>query len=483
MDRLLAHRTLGDMPREELAWILARGELRTYSPGAVVSPKGVMAKSMMIVLRGHIVIRADRGAGSLKVFEWREGDVAGGLPYSRGGKPPGDGVAEEETESFELPRERFPEMIRECPAVTTRLVHVMLDRARAFTSSDLRDEKLISLGKLAAGLAHELNNPAAAARRAARVLAESQVAADDAARRLGAARLDEAQLAALDVVRERCRGRDEGLVRSALERSDREEAIGEWLTAHGAGIACAAPLAGTAMTLQDLDTLADAIPGTALDAALQWLAASCSVRSLAGAVETSAVRISELVTAVKGFTFMDHAPTVEPVDIRRGIADAITMLGAKVRAKGAEVSVDHAPDLPLALAVGAELNQVWLNLLDNALDAIAPRGSVRIESRHELGRVVVEVIDNGAGIPAESLWRIFEPFYTTKQVGQGTGLGLDIVRRLLQRQDGGIEAESGLGRTVFRVWLPATDAGGAAEGGAAEPRPQRASAMIGPHSD
>jgi signal transduction histidine kinase len=463
-----------------LEWLLARGEFRHYALGAVLNAKMTPATAMVVLLEGHVTIRVNRGTGAHKIVEWRAGDVTGALPYSRGGKPPDDAVADEHCETFEVPREIFPEMIRECPMLTARLVHVMLDRVRVFTSADLRDEKLVALGKLAAGLAHELNNPASAATRAAKGLAEAQLAADAAARRLGALRLNAQQLAALDSVADACRGDGSAPHRTALERSDREEELSAWLKRHRGNESCVVPLAETSITLEDLDALAAVITGAELDAALCWLATGCASRALAGAVEISASRISEIVNAVKGFTYMDQAPNAVSVDLRRGIQDAITMLNAKVRAKAADIAVELPADLPAVRAVGAELNQVWLNLLDNALDAIDEKGRIRIAGRKEPEYVIVEVIDNGAGIPAETLWRIFEPFYTTKGVGKGTGLGLDIVRRLLQRQDGGIDAESAPGRTAFKVFLPIADT--PETGGSVRPEPRRSS-LIGPHSD
>ncbi len=452
--RLASHRSLGDAPASEHEWLVNHGTLHRLGVGGILMPKGGMAHSLYIVFSGHLSIRVDRGAGSHKIIEWGAGDVSGLLPFSRGTRAPNDVVAEEPTEQLDIPEEHFPEMIRECPNVTAALVHAMVDRARLFTSSDLRDEKLTSLGRLAAGLAHELNNPTSAVVRSAKTLTGSLAAAEDAARRLGAARLSDAQLAAIDAVRALCATQPAPAALSAVARADREDAIAYWLAEHGGSEGCAVPLAETGVTLAALDTLAATVGGDALDATLQWLSAGCLVRALSGEIETAASRIHDLVGAVKGFTYMDHAPTPEPVDVRRGIMDTLTMLGAKTRAKSVEVSVRLADDLPQAHAVGAELNQVWMNLIDNALDAVAPGGHVEVTAGLELTRVVVRISDDGPGIPSHIQGRIFDPFFTTKGVGKGTGLGLDIVRRLVQRHDGEIEVVSRPGRTEFAVGLP-----------------------------
>ena len=453
--RLAQHRSLGGAPAAEHAWLAEHGVLEKHPVGDVLTRKGEHATHLMILFSGHVVIRADRGAGSHKIFEWRAGDVGGLMPYSRGASPPGDAVAEELSEMLLVDREHFPELIRECPVVTATMVHAMLDRARQFKSSDLRDEKLVSLGKLAAGLAHELNNPASAAVRSAKLLAEGLAGAEAAARRLGAARLTDEQLAAIEAVRQACLRRAARVSYSAIARADREDTFTDWLDAHGVSTRCAAPLAETGVTLDQLDELAESVGRDALDAALQWIAAGCQVRTLASDIETSASRINELVGAVKGFTFMDHALTPEPVDISRGITDTFTMLGGKIRGKSVAVSVDIADDLPRAQAVGAELNQVWMNLIDNAVDAVAQGGHVEVTASRAPGRVVVRITDDGPGIPPAIQGRIFDPFFTTKGVGKGTGLGLDIVRRLVQQHDGEVEVDSRPGRTEFRVTLPA----------------------------
>ena len=453
--RLAQHRALGHAPREEHAWLAAHGATRIHEPGIVVTRKGEFVTNMFIVLSGHIVIRGDRGAGAHKIFEWKGGDVGGLMPYSRGASPPHDAVSEERTETLEIAKEHFSELTRECPVVTAALVHAMLDRARMFTSSDLRDEKLISLGKLASGLAHELNNPASAAVRSAKILAENVTAAEDAARRLAGAALTAPQFAAVDAARAACAKPRPRLSTSPVARADREEAIADWLGSHGAGSEYAAALAETGVTMDALNALAEHLDGDALEAAIQWLAAGCLVRVLAEELETAASRIHSLVAAVKGFSYMDRAPAAEAVDVARGIEDSLTLLAGKVRAKSINVTVELAPDLPCAHGIGVELNQIWMNLLDNALDAVATGGNVLVSASGDRDRVAVRVVDDGPGIPAELQKRIFEPFFTTKGVGKGTGLGLDIVRRTLQRHDGDIAVESAPGRTEFVVRLPA----------------------------
>jgi len=454
MARLREHRALGGAPAEEHAWLVAHGELQRMAVGDISTARGEQATHMYILLSGRLVIRTDGGAGMHKVFEWRAGDVGGIMPYSRGASPPNDVVAEVPTDVLAIPKGLLPEMIRECPHVTEVLVHAMVDRARHFTTNNLRDEKLISLGRLAAGLAHEMNNPASAVLRGAKLLTESIEASEEAARKLGAAQLSDEQLAIVDEMRAMCLNAAPTMMRSAIGRSDREDEFQDWLADHDADERCAGPLSETAVTIDILDELAASVDGEVLNAVLKWMAAGCNVRSLSGDIEAAATRLHELVGAVKGFTFMDHARTAEPVDIRQGIVDTLVMLGAKTRAKSVDVSLAMEEGLPRALGVGGELNQVWMNLIDNALDAVDPNGKVSVTAASELGRVAVRVTDNGGGIPPEIQERIFEPFFTTKGVGEGTGLGLDIVRRLLRQHGGEVSVESEPGRTEFVVRLP-----------------------------
>ncbi|MGE5715963.1 MAG: ATP-binding protein [Acidobacteriota bacterium] len=456
-DRLAQHRLLVGAPPEQIAWLVARGELIRLETGELLAPKGTTVRGLYIVLSGHMSIYLDRGAGPQKVMEWRGGDATGFLPYSRLDKSPGGVRAEEPTELWMIPREEIPAMIRECHELTSIFVHVMLDRARQFTSSDLQVEKMSSLGRLAAGLAHELNNPASAVARSAQGLKSRLSEVERASRALGAARLSETQQAAVDRSRNLClaaAGTKFG--RSPIERADREDAIAEWLTGHGADVTAAEALAESAITLEALDRLAEALDGEALQAALQWLVAGCSTYQLASEIEAAASRIHNLVAAVKGFTYVDQATMPKPVDVGQGLSDTLAVLNAKARGKSVGVSLDVEADLPRIQGFGGELNQVWANLVDNALDAAKSR--VAVQAGRQGPSVVVRVVDDGPGFPAEIRERIFDPFFTTKPVGQGTGLGLDIARRLVRRHHGRIEVDSRPGHTQFSVTLP-IDAG------------------------
>lgn len=454
VDRLVQHSALGAARREELAWLATHGSLRQLQAGEVLTAKGSQVEGLFVYLSGHVAMSVDRGAGLHKVMEWKGGDVGGLLPYSRLMSPPGDAVAKSTTEILALHRDHIRAMTRECYEITSILVHTMLDRARTFTSSDLHDEKMVSLGKLSAGLAHELNNPASAIERSAALLEARLDESERASRALGASRLTEDQFAAIDAARESCLVARVHRVRSPIERAEREEAMAEWLRAHSLSSAWADALAETDLTFPALDRLAGMVDRPVLNAVLRWTAASYSVRSLALEIQDAAVRISGVVIAIKGFTHMDQAMVAEPLDLIQGLSNTVAVLRSKARAKSAAVVVVAEAGLPYVHGFAGELNQIWANLIDNAIDAVTDSGRIEVLANLEDQRVVVHIIDNGPGIPAPIRDRIFDPFFTTKPLGQGTGLGLDIVRRLVRHNGGEIEVESQPGRTDFRVALP-----------------------------
>jgi PAS domain S-box-containing protein len=316
-------------------------------------------------------------------------------------------------------------------------------------------EKMAALGKLSAGLAHELNNPAAAAQRAADHMREQLSTLETLAMRMSQHGLDEAAWLRLHQVREA--GVDPSIVgeMGPLERADREDAIAGWLDAQGIeeGWEMAPGLVAAGLDASGLDALAVDFPRAALADALAWISHSRAAVELLETIATSARSISDLVGAIKEYSYMDRAPEQE-VDIHDGIENTLRILDHKLKS-GPGLVRDFDRGLPRVVVLASELNQVWTNLIDNAIDAAGPGGEVRIRTFRDGDRIAVEIADNGAGIPPDIQTRIFDPFFTTKDVGKGTGLGLDVARRIVVERSGGeLDFRSEPGDTRFWVRLP-----------------------------
>jgi signal transduction histidine kinase len=332
----------------------------------------------------------------------------------------------------------------------THLIAGLYRTARSIESTARQRDSLVTLGTLAAGMAHEINNPAAAASRAVVGLDTELRALLLSARRLAQEDISPEQFAALDALR----GELEPSDLDPLARADREQALSTWLHRHGVARAwiIAPQLVAAGVDLAWCARAAAVLEGPALGSGLEWAASTFAVTALLSEVKESTRRISELVAAVRSYTQMDRA-SMQHLDVTEGLDTTLVMLGNRLR--GVTVVRDYGTDVPMIDAYAGELNQVWTNLIDNAVDAMEGRGTLRVATRVEGGKVVIEIGDTGPGMPPQVLARAFEAFYTTKEVGKGTGLGLDIARRIVVERHGGkISIDSGAAETTFRVEVP-----------------------------
>jgi signal transduction histidine kinase len=455
VERLAALPALADIPREQLEWLVEHGSLHRHGDGATFRGGDEAVKGLFVLISGRFSVRMDQGGVTREMREITPGRITGYLPYSRITAPRGYLVADGPVEFLMIRLEDIREMTRACYEFTAACVQEMLDRVRVFKADDKHQEKMAALGRLSAGLAHELNNPASAVTRAAGELEACRADAVAAARALGAAGLDGSATAALRSLEAAARRVPRGSL-SPVDRADLEDLLMAWLDARGVDPDLAYPMAEHGLTIADLDAAATALDSTQLPVVLRYVAADATARALTAGISSAAARIHSLVAAVKKHTHMDRAPTAEAIVLEDHLADTVALMSAKASQKGVTVELDVEADVPAVAGSVADLNQVWMHLVDNAIDAATESVRITVETSRDDDVVVVRVVDDGPGIPAADRERVFEPFFTTKEVGQGRGLGLDVVRTVVIGHKGTVDLSCGAGRTEFRVTLPAT---------------------------
>ena len=444
-----------DLTDEELGWLADHSEVATAEAGEIVIHENDPADAMIIYLDGETDGRRESAGPDAPVYTARAGMVTGMLPFSRMTHYTITARAVTPLRVARIAKTFFPEMLNRIPSLGPRLVGILSDRVREATKADLAREKLASLGKLSAGLAHELNNPAAAAARAANTLRSIFDKREQASLEIDQQNLPPEARATLRMIEIKAREMQlDGKPKNALELSDIQTELQSWLEDHGVddGWEVAPVLADAGVRVEHLEKLAQKFSSPVMGAVVRRFGATLEISRLLTDIEHSSCRISELVKAIKEYSFMDEAPRQE-VDVAKGIESTLVMLNHKLK-HGITVLKNFDPNLPRIFSYGSELNQVWTNLIDNAADAMKGKGELRIRTMREGDDVLVEFVDNGPGIPPEIQTKIFDPFFTTKPIGEGTGLGLDTVYRIVRKHRGNVSVVSRPGNTCFRVRLP-----------------------------
>jgi signal transduction histidine kinase len=439
----------------QLAELAAGGTEVRFEPGAVLFCEGEHADFWWVLIDGTIDLlrhigREDTVVGRMDV----PGRWAGGFrAWDEHGVYLATGRGVTGGRVLRVPAEVLRERLSAWFPFGRHLIEGLYRTARSIESTARQRESLITLGTLAAGLSHEINNPAAAATRAADALETACQMLLSSLGRLAQGEISAQQFTALDALRREIG--PQAAVQDPLALADRQEALASWLSSHG--IVCewmiAPPLAAAGADVAWCERVALVLEGPARGVGLEWVASTLAAATLLSEIKDSSRRISELVAAIKSYSQMDRA-SVQHINVTDGIESTLVMLGYKLR-DGVTVVRDYSADVPRIQAYPGELNQVWTNLIDNAIDAMAGSGTLRLSTRAEGNDVVIEIGDTGCGMPPQVAARAFEAFYTTKDVGKGTGLGLDIARRIVvERHGGAISIDSRPGKTVLRVRIP-----------------------------
>lgn len=438
---------------EYLQGLEACGTVLELQPGETLYQEGDTSYCFYVVLSGQIKITKHLGAAEIVVTIHRRGEFTGDLSMLTGNASQATASSVDVSKVIQF--QDFKELLKGCPHSVDLFVPALAERSKDLEIKLRQQEKLAALGKLSAGLAHELNNPAAAGRRAAKQLNSAIVSLQQNMLALRGKHFSARHRQLLGELQQQAILADGKSSLSPLEQSDREDELADWLESSGVNNAweLAPSFVSVGIEKLQLENLAKEMESAAFNEALMWLEATLTMNALVNEVEQSTSRISDLVGAIKNYSYMDRGE-IQKIDLHEGLNNTLKILHHKLK-YGVKVNQEYSPDIPSLSVYGGELNQVWTNLIDNAIDAMDGKGELTIRTSLEHNCVLIEIIDNGSGIPQELQSRIFEPFFTTKGVGKGSGLGLDISRRIIvQKHQGNLRFTSQPGKTNFQVRIP-----------------------------
>jgi signal transduction histidine kinase len=446
------------LPENQLHWLAEKGKVMAYSDGQKIFSKGDAINEMRILLKGEVNFFVEQAGNLRNVGTVEKGEITGKLPFSRMKAATGEGIVAGDSLVYSLHQDHFAEMIRHHHELVEVLVHVMTDRVRDTTRMQQQNDKMMALGKLSAGLAHELNNPSAAVVRSAHELKRHLSNIPDNFKRVINIRATEETVDKVnDLVFSKIASFGKAPL-SLMQKTELEDDLNEWLEKNEIDNAfeIVEMFAEFGMKPEDLEEVKTWLRPEDKAPVIGWLAQVLTTEKLVGEIEEAAKRINTLVTSVKGYTHMDQAPEKQLTDIHVGIRNTVTMLNHKLKKNNIKLIENFQIDLPQANIFVSEMNQVWTNIIDNAIDAMEGRLNSTLEIKTEKSQqfINVSIIDNGPGIAKEIQDKIFDPFFTTKSIGKGTGLGLEVVRQIISQHNGKVYVNSEPGRTEFVVCFP-----------------------------
>jgi len=449
---------LKEVPEDQLQWLVDQSDCLEFNDGDVLAEPGNPLTGTYFVISGKIRLYLPIGGVKREIGDFKEGEISGYLPYSRAKMGTGYSVSVGTTQIMILPKEKTPEMIKNHFELTQALVHVMTNRVRTFTTLQQQNEKMLALGKLSAGLTHELNNPASAIVRDAESLLKHLQMEPSSFKSMIAIRMEPEHVDAVtnEFFRFLTERKDVNL--TIRQRADKEDELTDLFDEMDMHYLPELPenFVEFGVEPEDIKSFQKHIPKEYLSPVFNWMNTLLVSDRMVQDIGESARRIANLVTSVKNYTHMDQGQEKQYADIRIGIKNTFQMMIYKIKKANISIVKEFDESLPPVKAMIGELNQVWTNLIDNALDAMEEngKGTLTIKTERDKEFVQVSIINDGPVIPEEIRSRIFDPFFTTKEMGKGTGMGLEVVQRIVKQHNGSIKVTSELGRTAFVVCFP-----------------------------